>query len=69
MVRRIVGVLAAAGRGELTSADGAAMMESESDLPGTLTAPASGLFLERVFYRGDNPPGPVTRFPTVSRPF
>jgi tRNA pseudouridine38-40 synthase len=59
MVRRLVGVLAAAGRGELTTREIAAMMESESDLPGQLTAPASGLFLERVFYRGDPPPDPI----------
>ncbi len=59
MVRRIVGVLAAAGRGELTTREIAAMMESESALPGQLTAPASGLFLERVLYRGDRPPDPL----------
>jgi tRNA pseudouridine38-40 synthase len=69
MVRRIVGVLAAVGRGELDVRDVASMLESESSLPAQLTAPASGLFLERVFYRGDAPPGPMTRFTTVSRPF
>lgn len=69
MVRRMVGVLAAVGRGELAAADVEPMLVSESDLPGLLTAPASGLFLERVFYRGDGPPGPLTRFATVSRPF
>jgi tRNA pseudouridine38-40 synthase len=62
MVRRIVGVLAAIGRGELDVSDVESMLESESALPGTLTAPASGLFLERVFYRGDAPPGPITPF-------
>lgn len=69
MVRRIVGVLASAGRGEMDARDVTSMLESESALPATLTAPASGLFLERVFYRGDDPPGPITRFATVSRPF
>jgi tRNA pseudouridine38-40 synthase len=69
MVRRIVGVLTAAGRGELDARRVQSMLESESTLPGELTAPASGLFLERVFYRDDDPPGPVTRFATVSRPF
>lgn len=59
MVRRIVGVLAAAGRGELTANAAAALFESKTDLPAKLSAPASGLFLERVFYRGENPPEPL----------
>jgi tRNA pseudouridine38-40 synthase len=62
MVRRIVGVLAAIGRGELEPSDVEPMFDSESALPGALTAPASGLFLERVFYRGDAAPGPMTPF-------
>ena len=53
MVRRIVGVLAAVGRGEFSSAQAAAFLEQSSELPATLTAPASGLFLERVYYAGD----------------
>jgi tRNA pseudouridine38-40 synthase len=59
MVRRMVGVLAAVGRGDLEPQGVADLLESDSDLPGRLTAPASGLFLERVFYRGDDPPGPI----------
>ena len=59
MVRRIVGVLAAAGRGELTTAQVASLLETESEVPGQLTAPASGLFLESVLYRGDPAPGPL----------
>jgi tRNA pseudouridine38-40 synthase len=59
MVRRIVGVLAAVGKGELTAEEVAALFRTESDLPGKLTAPACGLFLESVFYRGDAPPGPL----------
>ena len=54
MVRRLVGVLAAVGRGELELGATAALLESRSDLPAKLTAPASGLFLERVFYKGDS---------------
>jgi tRNA pseudouridine38-40 synthase len=50
MVRRIVGVLVEAGRGGLTPADVAKLLSSDSDLPPKLTAPASGLFLERVDY-------------------
>ena len=41
MVRRIVGVLVEVGKGSLPPADMA---------PARLTAPAAGLFLERVFY-------------------
>jgi tRNA pseudouridine38-40 synthase len=50
MVRRIVGVLAEAGRGGLTADAVASLVSSDSDLPPKLTAPASGLFLEQVFY-------------------
>ena len=59
MVRRIVGVLAAVGRGELTPAQAGAFLEERSELPATLTAPGSGLFLEAVYYSGDEGPGPV----------
>jgi tRNA pseudouridine38-40 synthase len=59
MVRRIVGVLAAVGRDDLTAAQAAGFLDEDSDLPATLTAPASGLFLEGVYYRGDEGPGPV----------
>jgi tRNA pseudouridine38-40 synthase len=59
MVRRIVGVLAAVGRGELTPAKAGAFLEERSELPATLTAPGSGLFLEAVYYSGDEGPGPV----------
>lgn len=59
MVRRLTGVLAAAGRGELTRHDIEALLGQRSDLPAPLTAPASGLFLERVYYRGDAGPGPL----------
>jgi tRNA pseudouridine38-40 synthase len=53
MVRRLVGVLAAVGRGELERADAANLLRERSDLPARLTAPASGLFLARVFYKND----------------
>ena len=54
MVRRVVGVLAAVGRGDLPVDAATSLLEERSDLPGQLTAPASGLFLERVFYKGDS---------------
>jgi tRNA pseudouridine38-40 synthase len=53
MVRRMVGVLVAIGKGELSSGDIEAFLQSPSGTPARLTAPASGLFLERVFYEGD----------------
>ena len=56
MVRRVVGVLVAVGRRELRTEDVARLLDEQSDVPATLTAPPSGLFLERVFYRGDLPP-------------
>lgn len=53
MVRRLVGVLVEVGRGGLTEEAAAAMLLAASDIPAKLTAPASGLFLERVYYAGD----------------
>ncbi|HKW02178.1 MAG TPA: tRNA pseudouridine(38-40) synthase TruA [Vicinamibacterales bacterium] len=53
MVRRLVGVLVAVGRGDLPPGQVGKLLAGESDLPAKLTAPASGLFLERVFYDGD----------------
>src|SRR5215208_3476727 len=53
MVRRMVGVLVEVGRGGMTPDQAAALLASSSDTPARLTAPASGLFLERVYYEGD----------------
>jgi tRNA pseudouridine38-40 synthase len=61
MVRRMVGVLAACGRGELSPRDAAAFLDEsgrESAAPAALAAPAAGLFLEAVLYKGDPAPGP-----------
>jgi tRNA pseudouridine38-40 synthase len=59
MVRRLVGVLVEIGRGRLTLDAAVAMLTERSDLPARLTAPASGLFLERVYYKGDTRDTPV----------
>jgi tRNA pseudouridine38-40 synthase len=67
MVRRMIGVLAAVGRGEMTPDDVARLLTSASDLPGTLTAPASGLFLEAVYYKNDPPPQPVRAVASIPR--
>ena len=53
MVRRVVGVLAEVGRGALSREDVERFLREASDEPAPLTAPPSGLFLERVFYEGD----------------
>jgi tRNA pseudouridine38-40 synthase len=60
MVRRVTGVLVEVGRGGLPVDRVAALLAGDSDLPPRLTAPAAGLFLERVFY--DPPPD---RWPIV----
>ena len=64
MVRRIVGVLVEVGRGGLSATDALAMLTARSGLPARLTAPASGLFLERVYYKDDARDTPV-RTPVV----
>ena len=54
MVRRVVGVLAEVGRGKMQMSEVAQLLEQRSDVPARLTAPPSGLFLERVFYEGES---------------
>jgi tRNA pseudouridine38-40 synthase len=53
MVRRIVGVLVEAGRGTLAADQAARWLRESSAAPAKFTAPASGLFLTRVFYTHD----------------
>ena len=53
MVRRIGGVRAEIGRGGLDPAAAASFLSESSSAPARLTAPPSGLFLERVYYAGD----------------
>lgn len=70
MVRRIVGVMVEVGRGGLDPDDVSAFLERSSPVPARLTAPASGLFLERVVYEGDvtdAPVRPVTPVPSPAR--
>ena len=54
MVRRMVGVLVEVGRGGLVQQDVERFLLEPSATPAKLTAPSSGLFLERVFYEGDD---------------
>jgi tRNA pseudouridine38-40 synthase len=53
MVRQMIGVLVEAGRKKLTVKDVEKFLLTHSDIPATLTAPPSGLFLEAVYYAGD----------------
>jgi len=53
MVRRIVGVLVEVGRGALEPQAIASFLMESSSAPAKLTAPPSGLFLERVYYKND----------------
>jgi tRNA pseudouridine38-40 synthase len=55
MVRRMVGVLVAIGRGDVTPRELDQFMREPSGAPARLTAPPSGLFLERITYPGDLP--------------
>jgi tRNA pseudouridine38-40 synthase len=64
MVRRMVGVMAAVGRGDLPEPEASAFLDGRDTADGTatpaaLTAPAAGLFLEGVYYAGDPGPGPM----------
>lgn len=67
MVRRLVGVLVEVGRGGLEPDAAAALLASPSGLPARLTAPASGLFLERVYYQGDRRDAPIRSVVTIPR--
>jgi tRNA pseudouridine38-40 synthase len=56
MVRRIMGMLAEVGRGNLTYDSFERLLKFKSDVPAKFTAPPSGLFLEKVLYPGDKAP-------------
>jgi tRNA pseudouridine38-40 synthase len=59
MVRRVVGVLVEIGHGRLDPAAVSGFLTAASDAPARLTAPSSGLFLERVYYRHDSRARPL----------
>ncbi len=70
MVRRIVGVLVEIGRGGLDVHAAATFLAESSAAPARLTAPPSGLFLYRVYYKGDSRDAaiaPVTPLRSVSQ--
>ena len=59
MVRRLVGVLVEVGRGQMPVTEAAALLEADPRTVAPLTAPASGLFLERVYYKNDRRDAPL----------
>jgi tRNA pseudouridine38-40 synthase len=66
VVRRMVGVLVEVGRRKLTAEDLKRFLHTQSDQPAHFTAPPSGLFLERVYYREDAIASTVT--PVINVP-
>ena len=56
MVRRIVGMLAEVGRGNASVADFNRLLKFQTNAAAKTTAPPSGLFLEKILYKGDEPP-------------
>jgi tRNA pseudouridine38-40 synthase len=53
MVRRVTGILVEAGKGNISKSAVEDLLVNKSDMPAKFTAPPSGLFLEKVFYEGD----------------
>jgi tRNA pseudouridine38-40 synthase len=49
----MTGVVVEAGRGKLDPSDVVSFFRNKSDIPAKLTAPPSGLFLNRVYYIND----------------
>ena len=56
MVRRIVGILAEVGRGRKSDKDILFYLNNKTNEPAKFTAPPSGLFLEKVTYKGESIP-------------
>jgi tRNA pseudouridine38-40 synthase len=52
-VRRMTGVLVEVGRGKLSPETVATFFRLKTDIPAKLTAPPSGLFLEKVYYKNE----------------
>jgi tRNA pseudouridine38-40 synthase len=56
MVRRLTGMLAEVGRGSQSVNDFERLLRFHSGAAAAHTAPPSGLYLEKVLYKGDTPP-------------
>lgn len=59
MVRRVAGALARVGTGAMAEGEIALLLASPRGSVAEWTAPPSGLFLERVLYRGESLPPPA----------
>jgi len=68
MVRRMVGVLVEIGKDALPVSAVDDFLERPSGTPARLTAPSAGLFLERVFYEGDEVEPPLQPAIPVRQP-
>jgi tRNA pseudouridine38-40 synthase len=53
-VRRMTGVLVEVGRGNISPSDIPTFFRDKTDIPAKLTAPPSGLFLEKVYYNKED---------------
>lgn len=64
MVRRVTGVLVFAGKGKLSLKEIKSFLQNHSERPAQLAAPSAGLYLERIYYPGEeldyNPRIPIT---------
>ncbi len=56
MVRRLVGTIAEVGRGKMSLKEFESLLHTKSRITAPLTAPPSGLFLEKVCYVGEEIP-------------
>jgi tRNA pseudouridine38-40 synthase len=68
MVRRVVGCLVGAGRGEISVQDFEKLFAGPSPYPARFTAPPSGLFLEEVIFPGEAFRRPLEPVLGVSHP-
>lgn len=66
LVRRIVGVIVEAGTGRLRPEEIPALFTPGTETPSRLTAPPSGLFLEKVCYGQEQPPQTLTPVLTIA---
>jgi tRNA pseudouridine38-40 synthase len=53
-VRRMTGVLVEVGRGKISPEDMPQLFRDKTDIPAKLTAPPSGLFLDKVYYNKED---------------
>lgn len=65
MVRRLVGTMVETGRGKLSAVEIMQFFKQYSSIPAKLTAPPSGLYLERVYYGNQNPERGIKIVPQI----